>query len=133
MGLVIYRAWYNKKTFEKVKQYVFTAYPTQPLTMIIESDYCFVSADDGKRNTTTYHIMEITKKENTNKIRLLENDHSIGFWETIISMGLQGLEYNSLVLGTKKNLYKIERSDMMPPGTQAIRFLDFPEIPTKTA
>lgn len=93
--------------------------------MIIESDYCFVSWNDGIKTLTTYKILEIIKNE-TVKIRLLENDHSIGFWETIISMSLQGLEYNSLVLGSKKNTFKIDRSDLMYPDTQKIRFSDFP-------
>lgn len=100
--------------------------------MIIESDYCFTSSDDGNKNPTPYRILEISKKENI-RIRLLENDHSIGFWETINSMGLQGLEYNSMILGTKRNNFKIEKNDLMFPDTQTIIFLDFPENPIKTA
>lgn len=121
------RCFYSRKTFDCLKKYVFSTYELQPKIMIIESDYHFALYNNGQKTLTPYRLVEIEKKDHA-KIRILENDHSIGFWENIESMGIQGLDYSTLILSTKKNAYHFIRSESMESGKQTIRFLQIPGV-----
>lgn len=125
--MVQFHTFYSKKTFENLNKFVFTSYPTQPRRMHIESIYSLVATNDGKRELTQYHIIEILK-ENRVKIRILKDERSIGFWEPIETMRLEGMDYKTLCLGTKENIFRFDRSDFMDNSSQMIKLSDFPEI-----
>lgn len=96
--------------------------------MSVESMYCFVFHLDEQKTTTKLHVLEITKIVNGMKLRLLENTHSVGCWENIETMILQGLDLNTLILGTKKCIVRIDKSEFMEPDMQVIRLFGFPDI-----
>lgn len=125
--MIEYRTFYAFKTFENVKKYLFSTYPSQPKTMSIVSEYCFLSSENGRKELSNIHILEISKKDGI-RLRLLPNERSIGGWATIDSMIVQGIDYNSLIIGTKRNNVKIIRSDLMTPDKQTIKMYDFPDI-----
>lgn len=122
-----YRCFYSRKAFDNLKKYIFSNYPTQPLVMSIDSMYCFVSNLDGKRTTTNLHVLEITKIDTIPKIRLLENDRSIGAWNKIESVNLQGLDLNTLIIGANALTIRVDNSLLMDSCMQTIRFFGFPE------
>lgn len=132
VGKMIYHAFYSKNTYEALKRYVFESYPTQPKTMTIESVYCFVTTENGKNESTPYHVLEISKKDGV-KLRILENVNCVGGWDKIISMGLQGMDYTSLLLGTNRKMVRIDKSPMMYPDTQTIKYFEIPEITKPSA
>lgn len=117
---------YSKKTFENLKKYIFSNYPSQPMVMSIVSDYCLTSSEDGNHTSTAYHLLEISKKEGL-KLRLLQDDRSVGGWNKIDSMAIQGLNYEWIILNTKKFTIKIFRSDLMDSNKQLIRLFEFPK------
>lgn len=117
---------YSKKTFENLKKFVFSNYPTQPMIMSIISDYCLVSAEGKEHTSTSYHLLEISKKEGI-RLRLLQDERSVGKWDKIDSMAVQGLDLEWIVLSTKEYIIKIFRSDLMDSDKQLIRLYDFPK------
>lgn len=117
---------YSRKTFENLKKYLVSSYPTQPMVLSIVSDYCLVSSEDGTKSSTAYHVLEISKKDGI-KLRLLEDEHTIGGWDKIESILLQGRDYEWLIIGTKKFTIKIFRSDLMDSNKQLIRMFEFPK------
>lgn len=119
--------YYSKKTFDLLKRYVFSNYPTQPQVLMIESVYSFGVNLEAEKNTTPYHILEISKKDDV-KLRILEDDHSIGFWQKITSMSIEGLDYDLMVLGTKAMAVRIFCSKTMESDKQTIRMYGFPDI-----
>lgn len=90
--------------------------------------YCFVLHLDGQKTTTKLHVLETTKIDDSMKLRLLEDAHSIGCWEKITTMTLQGLDLNTLILGTKNGIVRVDKSELMEPDMQVIRLFEFPEI-----
>lgn len=118
--------YYSRNTFDLLKKYVFSSYPSQPQEILIESVYAFAINDDVEKRTTSYHILEISKKEGV-KLRILENDHSIGFWQKVTSMSIQGLDYDLLILSTKDMAIRIHCSRSMEADKQKIRMSGQPD------
>lgn len=109
-----------------MKGFVFSNYPNQPRILTIESVYTFAVNLDTEKRTTTYHVLEISK-DNDVKLRILENDHSVGCWQKVSSMMLEGLDYNVMILGTKEMAVKVFRADKMESDKQTIRMYGFRE------
>lgn len=118
--------YYSKKAFDILKRYVFSNYPNQPRILSIESMYSFAVNLDVEKRTTTFHLLEISK-DNDVKLRILEDDHSVGCWQKIISMMIEGLDYNVMILGTKDLAVKVFRDDGMDSDKQTIRMYGFRE------
>ena len=109
--MIIFRTFYNKKTFDYLKKYLFTTYQGQPNKIQIESDYSFIFVDDSrKREIGNYRILEIAKSEKT-RIRLLPDTKTIGFWERIISISVDGFDNNSIRIVTNKSLVEIHKTN----------------------
>ena len=108
--MIIFRAFYGKKPFEYVKKYLFTTYQGQPKKIQIESDYSFVLSNCGNNEIMNYHVLEIAKMEKI-AIRVLADTKTIGSWEKVISLSLDGNNYNTIRIGTNKDLVEIIRTD----------------------
>ena len=108
--MIIFRTFYSKKTFDFVKKYLFTSYQGQPKKVQIESDYSFVLSNCGKSEILDYRVLEIAKLDKI-AIRVLQDTATIGIWNKVLSLSLDGDNYNTIRIGTNRNLVEIIKTD----------------------